>query len=220
MIDLCVCLFQWDKLLERRAPCIHFSCPQFLAQGLVNNEYSVKFRQTGFKVVEAKSPWGCSGESAPVLRKLNYGFSRGQLPGREKTWAVPWRVWCMGFGLRERSEGCHQAELNKQRREGLCGGQCKTAWADIVFLMRSGGKWGKISRISLLDTSSEGLVNLGLVSIGRRKHLRFLHRGVTFSESFSRRSNRARDTKRIEVGNRRGSVRPVGGYGSSTGECE
>lgn len=57
-----------------------------------------------------------------------------------------------------------------------------------------------------------------LISIGRRKHLRFLNREMTDSEPYYKKNNPAQDIKQTEVGNRWESVRPLGNYyGSSTG---
>lgn len=89
---------------------INFSHLQFLPQTFVHSECSINC-WTEFEIFEAQSPWGYSVKSTPILRKLNYGFSWNQLPGRETTWAVLWRDGCTGFGLIERSEGYNQTDL-------------------------------------------------------------------------------------------------------------
>lgn len=110
-------------LLEWRDLLYSLLLSQFLEQGLLHNACSVNFDWTEFKIFWGSESLRVLCEICSVLRKLNNGFSWGQFPGREKTWAVPWRVRCVGFELIEKREGYHQAELNQQRWEGTWGGQ-------------------------------------------------------------------------------------------------
>lgn len=86
----------------------------------------------------------------------------------------------------------------------------KQCQANIMFLMWSSGRWNQ-----LLETSNEGLADLGLIFIGKRKHLRFLNRRVLFQSHTAGRE--IQDKIQKEVRNRLELVRPIGSSGSSTG---